>query len=136
MRSAATSLWAEPGVEHRPLRGWRDWVLAAMVMTTVVFEAVLRRDLVWPPAALGLGCALAVAVLLRRTRPLTAVALAFGGFASADVTAAVTGTEPVVLCSGVVVLVLAYSLLRWGAGREAAVGLGIMATGFVFPQMG
>lgn len=131
MRSAATSLWAEPAVENRPLRGRRDWVLAAMVMATLVFEAVLRRDLVWPPVALGLGCALAVAVLLRRTHPLTAVALAFGGFAAVDVTAAVAGAEPVVLYSGAVVLVLAYSLFRWGAGREAAVGLGIMATGFV-----
>jgi signal transduction histidine kinase len=43
----------------------------------------------------------------------------------------IADAKPVVLYSGAVVLVLAYSLFRWGAGREAAIGLGIMAIGFL-----
>jgi signal transduction histidine kinase len=118
-------------VKNPPPRSRRDWVLATILMATVAFEAVLRRDLVWRPVAIGFGCGLAVAVLFRRTHPLMAVAFAFGTFAVLDVATFVADAEPVVLYSGAVVLVLAYSLFRWGAGRDAAIGLGIMAIGFI-----
>ena len=131
MWNAATSLWAEPAVRNPPPRGRRDWVLAAIVMSTVAFEAVLRRDLAWPPVAFCFGCGLAVAVLFRRTHPLMAVAFGFGTSAVLDVAAFVAGAGSVVLNSTAVVLVLAYSLFRWGAGRDAAIGLGIMAIGLV-----
>lgn len=52
---------------------------------------------------------------------------AFGGFAVLDVATFVVGTEPVVLHSGWVVFVLAYSLLRWRAGRDVAIGVAMMA---------
>ncbi|WP_029663018.1 sensor histidine kinase [Cellulomonas sp. KRMCY2] len=120
------SLWVEPAVKDPPARGRRDWALAAIVMVGVALEAVLRRDLTWPPVAVGVGCGVAVAVLYRRSHALIAVALAFGALAVLDVAASVAGAEPVVLYSGAVVLVLAYALFRWGAGRDAAVGLGIM----------
>jgi signal transduction histidine kinase len=129
--NAATSLWAEPAVKNPPRRVRRDWVLAAILMATVAVEAVVRRDLVWRPVAIGWGCGLAVAVLFRRTRPLMAVALAFGTSVVLDVAAFAANSEPVVLFpSGMVVLVLAYALFRWGAGRDAAIGLGIMAISF------
>jgi hypothetical protein len=64
------------------------------------------------------------------THRLMAVASAFGTFAVLDVATFVAGAEPVVVYSGAVVLVLTYSLFRWGAGREAAIGLGVMAIGF------
>jgi signal transduction histidine kinase len=129
--SALLSPWAEPAVDHPPPRGRADWVLAALVAATAVLEALVRRDLVWPPVAVAFGCVLAAAVLLRRTRPLLAVVLAFGGSAALDAAAFAAGTGPVVLYGGVVVLVLVHALFRWGAGREAAVGLGIMAVGFL-----
>lgn len=125
------SPWAEPPVGDPPPRGRADWVLAVIVAVTSVFEAVVRRDLVWSPVAVGFGCGLAVAVLFRRSHPLLAVAFAFGGFAALDVATFVVGAGPVVLYSGAVVLVLTYSLFRWGAGRDATIGLGIMAGGFL-----
>ena len=131
MWNAATSLWAEPAVRNPPPPGRRDWALAAIVMSTVAFEVVLRRDLAWPPVALCFGCGLAVAVLFRRTHPLMAVAFGFGTSTVLDVAAFVAGAGSVVLNSTAVVLVLAYSLFRWGAGRDAAIGLGIMAIGLV-----
>jgi hypothetical protein len=118
-------------VENPPARGRRDWVLAAILMAAVAFEAVVRRDLVWPPVAIGLGCGLAVTTLFRRTHPLMAVGFGFGTFAVLDAATFVAGAGPVVLYSGFVVLVLAYSLFRWGSGRDAAIGLGFMALAFL-----
>ena len=93
-------------------------------------EAVLRADVVWPPAALAVGCALAVAILNRRARPLMAVALAFGTFAAADIGMAIANLEPMVLYSGGAVLVLVYSLFRWGSGRDIVVGFALIVIGF------
>lgn len=118
-------------MEKPPARGLRDWVLAAILAATVAFEAVARQDLVWLPVAIGLGCGLAVAILFRRTHPLMAVGFGFGTFAVLDGATFVAGAEPVVLYSGAVVLVLAYSLFRWGSGRDAAIGLGFMALSFL-----
>lgn len=118
-------------MENPPPRRRRDWVLAAILMATVAVEAVLHRDLVWRPVTIGFGCGLAVAVLFRRTHPLMAVLFGFGTFAVLDVATFVADSEPVVLYSGAVVLVLAYSLFRWGAGRDAAIGLGFMAIAFI-----
>ncbi len=104
----------------------RDWVFSAIVLAAVVGEAILRRDLAWRPIAIVVGCVLAGAILLRRTRPLAAVVLAFGVFAVVDVAAFVADSDPVVLYGGAVVLVLAYALLRWGSGRDAVIGLAVM----------
>jgi signal transduction histidine kinase len=104
----------------------RDWALAALVLTVLVID-VAFRDLVWRPVAVAFGCGLALAVLVRRAYPLPAVVFAFGGFAVLDVATFVVGTEPVVLHSGWVVFVLAYSLLRWRAGRDVAIGVAVMA---------
>lgn len=129
--TAATSLWAEPAVANPPPRDRRDWLLAAIVTASVAVEAVFRGDLVWRPVAIGVGSGLAVAVLFRRSHRLTAVAFSFGTLAVLDVATLLAGTRPVLLYSAVVVLVPAYSLFRWGAGRDAAIGLGIMAVSLV-----
>ncbi|WP_459805027.1 sensor histidine kinase [Herbidospora sp. RD11066] len=121
MPNAATTSWAA-----LRLYTWHDWALAAPVLTAVVFEATFR-DLAWRPVAVAFGCGLALAALVRRTHPLPAVVFAFGGFAILDVAAFAMGTEPVDLYSGWVVLVLAYSLLRRRTGRDAAIGLAVIA---------
>lgn len=79
---------------------------------------------------MGLGCVLAVAALVRRTHCLAAVALAFGALVVVDVAAIVIGSEPVVLYGAAVVLMLVYSLFRWGAGRDVVLGMGIVLLGF------
>jgi signal transduction histidine kinase len=122
-------VWAEPAVSQPAAPAGRDRVLAAVVLVAAAAEAVARPDLGWRPAALGVGCALAVAVLVRRTHCLASVALAFGAFVVVDVVAALAA-EPVVLFSGAVVLLLMYSLFRWGAGRDVVLGSGVVAVGF------
>lgn len=128
--NTAISLWAEPAVKNAPPRGRRDWALAAIVAAAVAIEGFLRTAPVWWPAALGLGLALAVGVLFRRTRPLIAVAFAFGMFAALDVATFVARAEPLAIYSGAAVLAPGYSLFRWGAGRDVAIGLGVMAVAF------
>jgi signal transduction histidine kinase len=100
-------------------------------MTAVALEAVFHRDLVWRPVSIAFGFALCAAVLVRRTHPLETVAFAFGTFAVLDVATFIANAEPVVLYTGSVVLLFAYSLFRWGSGRQAAIGLGFMAASFI-----
>jgi signal transduction histidine kinase len=123
-------VWAEPAVARPPARSRRDQALAATVLLGAAVEVVARPDLAWRPAALGLGCLLAGAVLVRRTRPLAAVGLAFGAFVVLDLAALAAGAEPVVLVSGLVVLVLVHTLFRWGAGRDVVLGSGVAVLAF------
>lgn len=130
MWDAMPSLRAEPAATDPPPPGRRDALLAGAVVAASVLEAIARPDLTWRPAAVGVGLALGVALLRRRTRPLQAVALGFGAFVVVDAVAAVAGARPLVLYAGMAVLVLAYALVRWGSGREITVGLGVVAVAF------
>ena len=131
MKSAAQSLWAEPRAPAPPARVWRDWVLVAVLVPTAVLEGVLREDLAWRPVALVLGVAVVVLLLWRRTSPLVVVAAAFGALAATGVAPFFGADESVGLYTNTCVLLLPYSLFRWGAGREAAIGLSIILVAYV-----
>lgn len=130
MGSAARSLWEEPAVV-RPVAGmrWHDWVFAAGVLAAAALEAFLQPSLRWGFALVAL--ALAVAVLVRRVHPLASVGLGFGALFLADATALFFGQAPVSIDTGVVVLVLVYSLLRWAKGRDIVLGAGIVLLEFI-----
>ena len=131
MRNAVQSLWAEPRAPAPPARVWRDWALVAVLVPTAVLEGVLSEDLTWRPVALVLGVAVVVLLLWRRTRPLAVVAAAFGALATGGVAAFFGADEPVGLYTTACVLLLPYSLFRWGSGREAAIGLAIILVAYV-----
>ncbi|MFL6129258.1 MAG: sensor histidine kinase [Mycobacteriales bacterium] len=122
---AVRSMWAEPRAPQPPERVWRDWLLVAVLVPTAVLEGVFRPDLVWRPVALVLAVALVFTLLWRRTHPLAMVAVAFGAVIAVSV-ASVWAGGPVGLYTMIFILLLPYSLFRWGAGREAAIGLAIM----------
>ena len=128
MRSAIRSLLAEPRAPQPPRRVWRDWALVAVLVPTVVLEGIFRDDLVWRPLELVVGVVVVFALLWRRIHPLTAVALAFCAVAAVDVAAIIGGDESVGLYSSVWMILLPYSLFRWGSGREAVIGLPIILT--------
>jgi signal transduction histidine kinase len=107
---------------------WRDWVLVAVLVPTALLEGLLREDLSWPAVAVVLGVVAISTLLWRRTRPLLAVAVAFGSFSAGGVAAFFWADEPVGLNTDICVLLLPYALFRWGAGREAAIGLAIILT--------
>jgi signal transduction histidine kinase len=126
MRTAARSLWAEPRAPAPPARVWRDWLLVAVLAPTALLEGLLREDLAWPAVAVVLGLVAVSTLLWRRTRPLLAVAVAFGSFSAGGVAGFFWADEPVGLYTSICVLLLPYALFRWGAGREVAIGLAII----------
>jgi len=91
-----------------------------------VLEGVFRDDLVWAVVSVALVVALVPTLLWRRTHPLVAVAVAFGTLATVDVVSLAVGADWEGLNTGVFVLLLPYALFRWGAGREAAIGLAVI----------
>ena len=136
MRNAARSLWAEPRVPDPPTRVWRDWALVAVLVPLAVLEVILREDLVWRPVALVLGAAPVFTLLWRRTHPLVVVAVAFGAQTLADVATLFGADESAVLYTTAYVLLLPYSLFRWGSGRDAAIGLAMILVGLFISDTG
>ena len=123
---ALRGLWAEPRPERPPVRVWRDWALLGVLVVWSVLEALLREDLGWRPVALAVGVVVALTLLWRRTHPLAVVVAAFGVLTATDVARILAANENGLLWSISGVLVLPYSLFRWGAGREAGLGLGVI----------
>lgn len=119
------SLWAEPRPANPPRRVWRDWALVALLVFSSFVEMLLREDKSWAPLVVGVSLVVAASLLWRRTHPLAAVAVAFGTLLAFDI-ARLVAVDATGLQSIVGVLVLPYALLRWGSGREAALGLGII----------
>lgn len=124
--NALRALWAEPRPPYPPVRVWRDWALVAVLVSWSVVETMLRQDLAWRPVVLTIGVVVALTLLWRRTHPLAAVTVAFGTLTAVDVARILTADETGLLWSIAAALLLPYSLFRWGAGREAAIGLGVI----------
>ena len=124
--NALRALWAEPRPPHPPVRVWRDWALVATLVSWSVVETVLRQDLAWRPVVLTVVVVVALTLLWRRTHPLAAVTVAFGTLTALDVARILAAAETALLWSVAAALLLPYSLFRWGTGREAAIGLGVI----------
>ena len=123
---ALRSLWAEPRPTNVPARGLRDWALVAALVGWSVVEVVLRQDLAPRPLLLLAVLAVLGPLLWRRTHPFVAVAVSFGTLTIVDIVRILTGSQGGLLNSISAVLILAYALFRWGSGREAASGLGVI----------
>jgi signal transduction histidine kinase len=125
VRTVLRGLWAEPRPAHAPVRVWRDWALVAVIGSGSVLELLLREDRAWAPLVLAVSVVVPLTLLWRRTHPLAAVAVAFGTMLVWDVARIVVidATNPLTTAG---LLLLPYALFRWGSGREAAVGLGII----------
>lgn len=121
------ALWAEPRPARPPVRVWRDWALFSGLVALSLLEVLLRDDRAWAPLVVGVSLVIAGSLLWRRTQPLAAVATAFGTLLAFDI-ARLVALDATGLNTIAGVLVLPYALLRWGSGREAALGLGIVLT--------
>ncbi|GGB82876.1 histidine kinase [Knoellia flava TL1] len=117
------SLWQEPRPVGVPPVGRLDRTLVGVFAVAVVVEGMVRPDLTWRLLVAVLALALAPALLWRRDRPLVAALLGFGVVLVLSVLQLVTGTRDAGLFCMMAVLVLLYSLVRWGSGREMLVGL-------------
>ncbi|WP_426514218.1 sensor histidine kinase [Dactylosporangium sp. McL0621] len=124
-------LWIEPRVSGAPVRVWRDWALLAAGLAGAGLETALRGDVVWWPVSLLVTAMLCLAMLWRRTRPLAMVTLAFGtGIVLTVIDAATGHARPLGLYTGMIVLILVYTLTRWGSGRDIVLGLAVTLVSF------
>lgn len=126
VNSAVRAFLAEPAVADPPARVWRDWALVGTIAIGAVLETVFRTDLVWPVVSL-LVCLVFVPTLLwRRTHPLAMTIIAFGVINAMSILGTVFSDGVPGLYTTATVLILPYTLFRWGSGRDAAIGVGIM----------
>nr|WP_245765777.1 histidine kinase [Nonomuraea jiangxiensis] len=114
------SLWTEPRPPHPPRRVWRDWVLVGLLVPAIVLEGVLRTDLQWRPMSVIFGLVMLPTLLWRRTSPLLTLSIPV---VVTGLIQLLTGADPAEMASMAYMLLLLYSLSRWGSGREAVTGL-------------
>jgi signal transduction histidine kinase len=126
LQDAVRSLWVEPRTANPPKRLWRDWALVAGLLLIVVVEVVVRTELVWRGVSLGLFLMLAPLLLVRRTHPLLAATITFGSIAIVDVASLLADVHWEGPSIAVFVVLFPYALVRWGAGREIAIGLSVV----------
>ena len=116
------------GVDPRAPRR-RDAVLAVALIALAVAEGMLRRDLPWPWATVGVTVVLLAGLPWRRRHPLIltlAMSVVTTGLAIAQ---ALAGVPQSGLASMFVLLLVPYSLLRWGTRLERSVGSIALAIG-------
>ena len=127
MLNLLNTLWREPRVSNAFGPVWRDWALVSVVILLAAAEGFFHQNLVWRLLSIGLTAALALTLPWRRTHPVHMVVIAFGANAVVQTIAILLGVDWSGLITTVFMLILPYSLLRWGSGREASIGLGFMA---------
>lgn len=121
------SLWHEPRPADAPPVGRLDWLLVGVLAVAAVVEGVARPDLAWRPLVTVLALALVAALLWRRRRPLMAALVGWGIAGLLSILQLAAHTEDLGLYSMMAVLILLYSLVRWGSGREMVVGTAFVA---------
>lgn len=92
----------------------------------VLIEGVVRPGLVWRPVVILLALALIPALLIRRERPLLAAVIGWGAVGLLSIGQLTANAEGLDL-SLMAVLILLYSLVRWGSGREVVLGITFIA---------
>lgn len=123
MNDLLRPVWDEPHAPDVPPRVWYDWALVGGLAVAALAEGTFRPDIPWRPVSVAITVALVPTLLWRRSRPLLMVAIAFGvcGLANALSGGAAPQTNAIAF-----VLILPYSLFRWGSGREWVIGSLIM----------
>lgn len=116
-------MWDEPGPPNPPRRVWRDWVLVGVLAPAIVLEGLLRQDLEWRPLSMVFALVMLPTLLWRRTRPLLMLAIPV---VLTSLIQLLTGADPAEMSAMAYLLLLLYSLSRWGSGREALSGMALI----------
>lgn len=112
----------EPRADNPPHRVWRDWLLIGVLAVALTVETVLRNDINLPFITIPMVAAMGLALALRRTFPMKTFAFVFGGIIVFDVLSVLAGFGQLNVYSASLLLILMYSLFRWGSGTEMAIG--------------
>ncbi|MEI2774769.1 MAG: histidine kinase [Tetrasphaera sp.] len=121
------SIWREPRPAGAPPVSRLDWLLVGGFGAAALVEGLARADLAGQPFVTVLAMALMPALLWRRSRPLLACVAGFGVAGVLSVIQLSTRSGDLGLYSMMAILILLYSLVRWGAGREIALGMPFVA---------
>ncbi len=108
-----------------PPPGKWDWWFTAAVVIAAIAESALRT-LPWKEAQLLYVAMAALVLPFRRTRPLAVTATVFGVGIALTLGTTLAGAVSDGIYSAAFIVVLPYSLLRWGSGRDAIIGLSVM----------
>jgi signal transduction histidine kinase len=123
MTGRLRTLWDAPSATPAPpKRIWRDWVLVAVLPLLATFEGLVRTDVPNALAAVVILIVMVPTLLWRRTHPLLMLVISFAISSGFQL---VTGHE-LQLYSSVFLLLIIYSVFRWGSGRAVIVGLAII----------
>jgi signal transduction histidine kinase len=127
VNTVGRSIWHEPRPADAPPIGRPDWLLVGVFAAAVLIESIVRPDLAWRPLVTVLALALIPALLWRRGRPLVATLAGWGVAGLLSVVQLTTHADDLGLYSMMAVLILLYSLVRWGSGREMVLGTAFVA---------
>lgn len=122
MITVRRSLWHEPRPADAPPIGRFDWLLVGAFAAAAVIEAIVRPDVAWRPLVTMLALALLPALLWRRSSPLLATMIGWGIAGLLSLLQLTANAGDLGLYSVMAVLILLYSLVRWGSGQEIVVG--------------
>jgi signal transduction histidine kinase len=117
------SIWYEPRPAGAPPIGRLDWLLVGAFEAAALIEGIVRPDLTWRPLVTLLAMATFPALLVRRSRPLVAAVIGFGVAGLLSVLQLAWDTGDLGLHAMTAILILLYSLVRWGSGREVVLGM-------------
>lgn len=124
------SLWNEPRPPDAEPVGRLDWLLAGVFAAATVVEVLARPDLDRRPLVTVLVLTVVPALLWRRDRPLVAALIGWGVAGLLSILQVAAHSGDLGLFSMMVVLLLLYSLVRWGSGPEMILGT-VFVTGIV-----
>ncbi|KAF0845947.1 sensor histidine kinase [Nocardia caishijiensis] len=116
------TVWHEPRAADAPPIGRLDWLVAGVLAAAAVVESVARPDLPWRPLVTVFTLGLIPALLWRRRGPLIAVLVGWGVAGLLAILQVTAHTQDLGLYAMSADLILLYSLVRWGSGREMVVG--------------
>ncbi|WP_410872979.1 sensor histidine kinase [Nocardia sp. A7] len=127
MVTVRRSIWHEPRPADAPPIGRLDWLLVGVFAAAASVESIVAPGSAWRPLVAVLALTLIPALLWRRKRPLTAALLGWGVAGLLSVLQLTAHTGDLGLYSMMAVLILLYSLVRWGSGREMVLGTAFVA---------
>ena len=136
MATFLRSIWLEPepaqprGASARLARKI-DVALACLLSALAIVEAMFRDDVSARPSAIASALAIIALIAWRRSHPFGAFCGAFAIAIGLNVASFLSGVASQGLWVNAAILLLPYSLFRWGSGRHAVIGLFILALVYV-----
>jgi len=127
MRILFDTFWRETRAPEAPGPLKRDWIMVAVFVLAALVEGLFTEHVTWRPMTVVLTVAIALLLPWRRTHPLATAGIAFGSSAIIQSIALILGVDWNGLNCNLFVIIFPYALLRWGSGREAILGLAVIA---------